>query len=245
MVRVEPTAKRIRAYLGGEPVVDTIGANLVWEDRPYPAYYVPVADVTVGALQPTARTEESPERGRARYFDVVRGGHVATDAAWSYPESPVEALRPLVRLSWAAMDAWFEEDEEVFVHPRDPHARVDILASSRHVVVSLDGVRLAESRQPRILFETGLPARYYLPLTDVRLELLRPSETVTMCPYKGTATYWSVQIGERLVPDLVWTYRTPVVESVKIAGLACFFNEHVDLTVEGVQQQRPVTLFSQ
>jgi uncharacterized protein (DUF427 family) len=245
MVRVEPTAKRIRAYLGGEPVVDTIGANLVWEDRPYPAYYVPVADVTVGALQPTARTEESPERGRARYFDVVSGGHVATDAAWSYPESPVEALRPLVRLSWAAMDAWFEEDEEVFVHPRDPHARVDILASSRHVVVSLDGVRLAESRQPRILFETGLPARYYLPLTDVRLELLRPSDTVTMCPYKGTATYWSVQIGERLVPDLVWTYRTPVVESVKIAGLACFFNEHVDLTVEGVQQQRPVTLFSQ
>jgi uncharacterized protein (DUF427 family) len=245
MVRVEPTAKRIRAYLGGEPVVDTIGANLVWEDRPYPAYYVPVADVTVGALQPTARTEESPERGRARYFDVVSGGHVATDAAWSYPESPVEALRPLVRLSWAAMDAWFEEDEEVFVHPRDPHARVDILASSRHVVVSLDGVRLAESRQPRILFETGLPARYYVPLTDVRLELLRPSDTVTMCPYKGTATYWSVQIGERLVPDLVWTYRTPVVESVKIAGLACFFNEHVDLTVEGVQQQRPVTLFSQ
>jgi uncharacterized protein (DUF427 family) len=244
MVRLEPTAKRIRAYLGGEPVVDTIGACLVWEDRPYPAYYVPLADVVAGALQPSARTEESPERGLARYFDVVSERHTAAEAAWWYPDSPVEALRPLVRLSWPAMDAWFEEDEEVFVHPRDPYARVDILASSRHVLVSLDGVRLAESGQPRILFETGLPARYYLPLSDVRLKLLRPSETVTRCPYKGTATYWSVQVGERLVPDLVWTYRTPVVESVKIAGLACFFNEHVDLTVDGVQHQRPVTAFS-
>jgi uncharacterized protein (DUF427 family) len=225
-------------------IVDTTSALLVWEDRPYPGYYVPLDDVREGVLQPGAGTGDSPEFGAATYFDVASGGRVAADAAWRYGDSAVEAVRGFVRLAWSAMDAWFEEDEEVFVHPRDPHARVDILSSSRHVHVSLDGVTLAESRQPRLLFETGLPARFYLPLPDVRLELLQPSPTVTQCPYKGTATYWSVQVGEHLVPDLAWTYKTPVSESLKIAGLACFFNERVDLVVDGVAQERPISPFS-
>jgi uncharacterized protein (DUF427 family) len=141
------------------------------------------------------------------------------------------------------MDAWFEEDEEVFTHPRDPHTRVDILASSRHVRVSLEGHTIAESASPRLLFETGLPVRYYLPKTHVRMDLLQATETVTHCPYKGSAQAWSVRLGERLHENLAWSYPTPLLESVKIAGLIAFYNEKVDLDLDGVRQQRPSTKF--
>jgi uncharacterized protein (DUF427 family) len=151
----------------------------------------------------------------------------------------VDALDGYVHVPWDAVDAWFEEDEEVIVHPRDPHARVDILRSSRHVQVAIDGVAVADSVRPTLLFETGLPTRYYLPVTDLRVDLLRPSDRVTSCPYKGHASYWSVQVNDRLVRDVVWTYKTPLWESAKIAGLAAFFNERVDLTVDGVVQERP------
>jgi len=142
------------------------------------------------------------------------------------------------------MTEWFEEDEPVYTHPRDPYSRVDILASSRHVRVEIDGVTVADSRQPRILFETGLPPRYYLPLTDVRMDLLRPTGTQTRCPYKGTASYWSLDTGPAIHKDFVWIYRYPLAESQKIAGLACFYNEKVDLYVDGVLQERPHTKFS-
>ncbi|NUS93573.1 MAG: DUF427 domain-containing protein, partial [Nocardia sp.] len=159
-----------------------------------------------------------------------------------YSESP--KLRELVRLDWDAMDEWFEEDEPIYVHPRSPYSRVDILASSRHIRVELDGVTLADSRSPRILFETGLPARFYLPLTDIRMDLLRPSETRTSCPYKGNAEYWNVQVGDTEQADLVWIYRTPTPESQKIAGLACFYNEKVDIYIDDELQDRPRTAFS-
>jgi uncharacterized protein (DUF427 family) len=164
---------------------------------------------------------------------------VAESAARHYPASPVEEVRELIRFDWEAMDAWFEEDEEVYVHPRSPYVRVDVLASSRHVEVVLGGVKVADSRQPRLLFETGLPTRYYLPRVDLRLDLLIPSTTSTRCPYKGTAGYWSVRTNDALFEDIVWTYPTPAPESVKIAGLACFLNEKVDLYVDGVLQERP------
>ena len=142
------------------------------------------------------------------------------------------------------MDEWLEEDEPVYTHPRDPYTRVDILASSRHIRIDIDGVTVAESAQPRILFETGLPPRYYLPLADVRLDLLRPSATQSHCPYKGTASYWSLDAGAGVHQDLVWIYRSPLAESQKIAGLACFYNEKVDLYLDGGLQQRPHTKFS-
>jgi len=213
--RIEPVAKRVRAYLGGVPVADTTRPVLVWEKPYYPTYYLPARDV---------RVELVPAHALHR--------------------SPLEPLRELVRLDWEAMDQWFEEDEPVYVHPKDPYSRVDVLASSRHVVVVVDGVTVADSRQPRILFETGLPPRYYLPLPDVRMDLLRPSATQTQCPYKGTASYWSLAVGSTLHQDVVWTYRTPLPECQKIMGLACFYNERVDLSVDGVRQERPRTPFS-
>jgi uncharacterized protein (DUF427 family) len=242
-VRTEPSAKRVRAYLAGRLVADTLHPVLVWEVPYYPAYYVPVADVAA-ELVPTGKTEHSPSRGEAEIYDVLVDGGKAEAAARRYPDSPLEALRGLVRFDWAAMDEWLEEDEPVYTHPRSPYTRVDILASSRHVRVEVDGVTVAESDQPRILFETGLPPRYYLPLSDVRMDLLRPSDTQTHCPYKGTAGYWSLDTGRGVHRDIVWIYRAPLPESQKVAGLACFYNEKVDLFLDGHPEDRPRTHFS-
>jgi len=154
----------------------------------------------------------------------------------------LEELRALVRFVSEALD-WSEGDEPIYVHPRDPYTRVDILHSSREVRVELDGQVLAESRAPMILFETGLPARYYLPITDIRQEALLPSDTKTRCPYKGTAEYFTVQVGDTEHKDLIWFYRTPLPESAKIAGLASFYNEKVDIYLDGVLQARPKTKF--
>jgi uncharacterized protein (DUF427 family) len=142
------------------------------------------------------------------------------------------------------MGEWLEEDEPVYTHPRDPYHRVDILASSRHVRVEVDGTTVADSARPVILFETGLPPRYYLPLSDIRTDLLTPSVTETHCPYKGTATYWSVDTGHGARPDLAWAYRAPLAESQKIAGLACFYDEKVDVYLDGELQERPRTPFA-
>jgi uncharacterized protein (DUF427 family) len=242
-VRVEPGAKRVRAYLAGRVVADTARPVLVWEIPYYPAYYLPLADV-VAELVPTGKTEHSPSRGEAEVFDVRVDGATAQAAARRYPGSPLEQLRDLVRLDWGAMDEWLEEDEPVYTHPRDPYTRVDILASSRHVRVELDGVTVADCAQPRILFETNLPPRYYLPLSDIRMDLLRPSDTKTSCPYKGTASFWSVDTGQALHRDIAWIYRTPLPESQKIAGLACFYNEKTDLYLDGTLQERAQTKFS-
>jgi uncharacterized protein (DUF427 family) len=177
-------------------------------------------------------------------YDVRVDGAVAAGAARRYPDSPLPALRDLVRFDWDAMSEWLEEDEPVYTHPRDPYHRVDILASSRHVRVEIDGVTVADSVRPHILIETGLPARYYLPLPDVRTDLLTPTPTQSHCPYKGTATYWSADAGAGPHPDIVWAYRIPLPESQKIAGLACFYNEKVDIYLDGELQDRPRTHFS-
>ncbi|WP_261567910.1 DUF427 domain-containing protein [Frankia gtarii] len=231
-VRLEQGRKRVRAYLGGRLVVDTTSPALVWENPHYPAYYLPRADV-VAELVPTDRTEHSPSRGDAVYFDVVVEGRTAPAAAWAYPQSPLEGLRELVRLDWEAMDRWLEEDEPVYVHPRSPYTRIDALPSSRHVRVEIDGVLVADSHRPVILFETGLVPRYYLPLVDVRQDLLRPSDTRTRCPYKGNAEYFSVEVDGTRHDDVVWTYRTPLPESARIAGLVCFYDERVAVSVDG------------
>ena len=243
-IRIEPSAKRVRAYLGGEVVVDSSQVKLVWENPSYPAYYFPVAHVRTELLVPTSTVTHSPRRGDAVHFTVKAGTKEAEDGAWQYSTSPVEELRGLIRFDWRAMDAWFEEDEEVFTHPRDPYTRVDILPSSRHVRVEIDGIALAESTHARVLFETGLPPRWYIPKVDVRMDLLTPTATATSCPYKGTAEYWSARVGEDVYQDFAWSYRTPLPESEKIAGLVCFYNERVDLFIDGVLQERPLTKFS-
>ena len=239
-IRMEPGTKRVRVHVGGELVADTIQPVLVWEVPYYPTYYFPVSDVRAELLQREDGVGHSPSRGDEYRFSVRGRPH----AALRYEDSPIEELRDLIRFDWHSMDAWFEEDEQVFTHPRDPYTRVDILASSRHVRVEVGGTTIAESTSPRILFETGLPARYYLPKTHVRMDLLTPTESVSHCPYKGQAEYWSVRAGDGVHHDLAWSYRAPFAESQKIAGLIAFYNEKIDIYVDGVLQKRPVTKFS-
>ena len=142
------------------------------------------------------------------------------------------------------MDEWYEEEEQVFVHPRDPYHRIDVLQSSRHVRVEVNGEVVAETQRPMVLFETGLPPRYYIPEEDIRMELLEESEETTRCPYKGVASYYSVEVGDERVEDLVWYYPEPIPEAARIKGLLCFFNEKVDLEVDGEEQERPRTQWS-
>jgi uncharacterized protein (DUF427 family) len=235
-VRVEQGTKRLRAYLGGELVADTIRPLLVWEKPYYPTYYFPAADVRTELLSADGGTVHSPSRGDGHTFTVRAGGREAPSAALRYEQSPFEELRDAIRLEWDALDAWFEEDEQVYTHPRDPYTRIDILPSSRHVRIEVDGITIADTTKPTLLFETGLPTRYYLPKTHVRVDLLTPTETESHCPYKGQAEYWSLQIGDRIHQDLAWSYPTPLPESQKIAGLISFYSDEVDLFVGGVEQ---------
>ncbi|MDQ1733654.1 MAG: hypothetical protein QOK10_3813 [Pseudonocardiales bacterium] len=242
-ITTEPGRKRIRALLNGQYILDTTRPLLVWEVPYYPAYYIPREDVAV-ELIPNGETTHSPSRGDATVFDVKVGEELVSAGAYGYLDSPLAELNGLVRFDWNAVDQWFEEDEPVYFHPRNPYTRIDILSSSRHIQVEIDGVLLADSHQPRILYETGLPPRYYLPQTDVRMDLLAPSATHTDCPYKGTASYFDVEVGGKLYADHVWWYPTPLPESQKIIGLLSFYDEKVDVIIDGVRQERPKSIFS-
>jgi uncharacterized protein (DUF427 family) len=232
-IRVEHSAKRVRTYLGGQLIADTSAPLLVWEKPYYPTYYLPLADVSADVLTEEDGTSQVDGFGEAHRYTVRGGGREAAGAAVRYPDSPVAELREAVRLEWPAMDSWFEEDLEVFGHPRSPYTRIDALPSSRRVRVLLDGVVIADSTSPTLLFETGLRTRYYLPKPHVRMDLLTHTDTVTHCPYKGHAEYWSVNTGEQTHTDLAWSYATPLPESRPVAGLIAFPQERVTIEVDG------------
>ena len=223
-------------------MVDTTRARLVWETPYYPTYYFPVEDVRLDLLEADGGAH-SPSRGDAQSFALVSGERRVPGAALRYPDSPIEELRDLVRLEWSALDAWFEEDEEVFVHPRSPYVRVDILPSSRHIRIAIDGVTLAESTSPRLLFETDLPVRYYLPKTHVHIELLGPSSTSHAARTRGPPSTGR-RARRQAYPDIAWSYKAPFAESERIAGLVAFYDEKLDVFVDGVRQDRPRTKFS-
>lgn len=242
-VRIEQNPKWIRGTVDGTTVIDSTHARFVWEIPYYPAWYFPVDDVAAKLVE-NGETLRSPSRGSGTRYDLIVGDRTIPDAAWRHLDSPMDELRNLVRFEWDAIDSWFEEEVEVFVHPRDPGVRVDALPSSRHVRVLVDGEVVADSHRTTVLFETGLPTRWYLPKTDVRMDLLTPTDSETACPYKGWASYWNVTIGDVTQHDLAWGYRTPLPESEAIAGLVCFYNEKVDIEVDGTPLERPKTQFS-
>lgn len=245
-VRLEPTARRVRAILGGVTVADTKRAQLLYLPPPHNAYAFPRDDVRWGLIAESDATESVPGLGETSLWTVQAGGKTASNAVWTVPQPPVglEALTELVMFRWNSMDAWYEEDDEVFVHPRDPQHRVDVLNSSRHVKVIVDGEVVAETQRPRLLFETGLPVRYYIPRLDVRMDLLEPTDSTTRCPYKGVASYWSVRAGGTAHKDLAWSYPLPIPECPKIENLIAFYNERVDLEVDGERLERPRTPWS-
>ena len=240
----EPCAKRLRIVFGGETIADSTAVRLLHETKHIPVYYFPRADVRMDLLTPTDHTTFCPFKGTASYYTLAGGGRRADNAVWTYaaPFDEVPEIKDYLAFYWDKMDHWYEEDEEIFVHARDPYKRIDIVDSSRLVRIVLGRETVAESTGARFLFETGLPTRYYLPATDVRVDLI-PSETHTSCPYKGTASYWSVKAGGRVFEDIVWFYPDPVPEAAKIKDRVCFFNEKVDaIEVDGVvvpKQQSP------
>lgn len=240
---VEPAPRRVRGMLAGKTVFDTTRARYVWEWPNYPQYYIPLSDV-----DPTVLVDERHplrlRRGTAHRHGLHAGATSRPGAARVYRADAAPDLVDTVRFEWDALDAWYEEDEQVFVHPRSPYVRVDAVRSSRTVRVELDGVVLAETASPVFVFETGLPTRYYVPRTDVRFEHLIATDTLTECPYKGrTSAYWSVRSRDTAHPDLAWCYDFPTRQLLPIAGLVAFYNEKVDHVLDGELVERPKTHF--
>ena len=246
--RFEPTQKWVRARFGDTFVADSRHAMLLWEPpRSVPLYYFPVDDVRMDLLESSDHRRPSAAMGNASYYHLRLGDRVAEKAAWRFAAPPPGApdASGFVAFKWDALDAWFEEDDEVFVHPRDPHHRIDVINSSRHLRVEVAGQTVAETGRPRLLFETGLPVRYYIPKLDVRMDLMSLSKTITRCPYKGHATHYSVDPGGEPVADIAWCYLEPLPESARIENLVSFYNERVDaIYVDGELEEKPTTQWS-
>jgi uncharacterized protein (DUF427 family) len=224
--------RRIRAVFGGETVLDTERGRLLHETALRPQLYVPLDDMAQELLKATDHSTFCPFKGTASYWSVTLGDRLAENAVWAYPEPNPESqwLRGYAGLYWESMDEWYDEDERVAGHLPDPFHRVDVRDASRHVRVRIGDQVLAETDRPRLLSETGLPNRFYVPREDVRAGLLVPSETRTVCSYKGTASYWSVRVGDRELSDAVWSYPEAKGDSGKVRGYLCF--GHDELTVE-------------
>jgi uncharacterized protein (DUF427 family) len=242
----EPAPRRVRGTLGGEQVFDSTRARYVWEWPYYPQYYIPVEDVDERFLV-DEQHEQRLRQGTARRHGLRAGGIHRPGTVRIFGDEAIEGAAGTARFDWDALDAWYEEDEQVFVHPRNPYVRVDALRSHRHVRVSLEGITLADSVTPVLVFETGLPTRYYFDRTDVDFGHLVPAGTRTACPYKGvTSAYWSVRTGGEVRDghqDLAWAYDFPTRQLQPIAGLVAFYNEKTDIDVDGVRLPRPRTHF--
>ncbi|KAF2023373.1 DUF427-domain-containing protein [Setomelanomma holmii] len=231
--KAERTSRRVRGLFNGRYAFDTTKALHVWEVPNYPQYYVPASSFTAEAkltkLSPVDGTDGAAHLGR------VTVGNQSTDRVVIFN---TKSLNDLVKVDFRAIDQWFEEDVPIFCHPKDPYKRIDILSSTRTIKVGLDGVTLAETNNPMFLLETTLRTRYYLPPTAVKWEYLSPSDTETLCPYKGKASYYNVTVNGKKYRDLVWFYRYPTSESALVAGHLCFYNEYVDIWVDGEKEQQ-------
>jgi uncharacterized protein (DUF427 family) len=240
--RIEPAPRRVRGYFDKTLVFDTTRARYVWETPYYPQYYIPISDIRLEHLV----DENHPQRlqlGPSRLHSLTSDRRTHKSAARVYDTEGDGPAAGYVRFEWDTLD-WFEEDEQIIGHPRSPYVRVDALRSHRHVKVGIEGVVLAETRSPVLLFETGLPTRYYIDRTDVSFEHLDESNTQSVCPYKGiTSRYWSARIGDTLHPDIAWTYEYPMGQVAPIAGLVAFYNEKLDIFLDGQKLPQPPTHF--
>ena len=242
----DPVPQRIRAFIGGEPLVDSRKAVLLHETGQLPVYYFPQDDVRMDLLEPTDHTTHCPHKGEASYWTIRVGRREEPNAVWSYrePLEPVSFIAGWMSVYWDLVDEWFAEDAQLHGHPRDPYHRIDVYPTTRHVRILLDGEVLADTRRAIGLFETGLPTRWYVPPEDVRTELLEPSAKKTRCAYKGSASYWNVRVGDRVEEDIVWTYTDPERDAQLVRDMFCFFAEHTDLELDGEPVPRPQTQWS-
>ncbi len=242
---IEAAPRRVRGLAGGQVVFDTCAAHYVWEWPFYPQYYIASADVDLDLLVDGGEAQQTELFGTARRHGLRVGGDVRAAVALVHgPDAPA-GVADAVRFDWDALDAWYEEDEQIFVHPRNPYVRVDALRSTRRVRVEADGVVLAESAAPVLVFETGLPTRFYLDRSAVNFEHLLVSDTETPCPYKGrTSNYWSARVNGATHDDVAWSYDFPTRQLLSVTGLVAFYDERVDTFVDGVLRERPRTHFA-
>lgn len=230
----EPYPRRLRALVGDRVVLDSVRAQLLHESNLPPRVYVPFDDLDGSLLERTDTTTHCPFKGDASYWTLRAGGRVLEDAIWAYAEplEPAAWLRGFASLEWDAADAWFCEDERLFGHLRDPYHRVDVFEASRPVRVRIGGTLVAESDRAKLLYETGLPVRVYVPGADVLPGVLSPAQTRSVCPYKGEATYWDVTAGGTRVPDGAWSYETPLVEALEVGRHLSFDGDGIEVEID-------------
>ncbi|HEX7382377.1 MAG TPA: DUF427 domain-containing protein [Nevskiaceae bacterium] len=229
--------RRVRAFVHDVAVLDTRAGMLLYETGLLPQLYVPRADVRMDLLEQTAHVTHCPFKGEASYWSIHVGDRMVENAAWAYPTPIASAswLQDYVAFYWRAIDRWMDEDETVEGHLRDPYHRVDVRRSSRRVEVRVGERVVADSRRAVLLSETGLPNRRYLPLADVHEELLVVSDTHTICPYKGTASYRSLRVADRIIRDAAWYYPDPFDGVQAIRDHLCFLAQGVSTWVDGAQ----------
>jgi uncharacterized protein (DUF427 family) len=227
-----PYPRRVRATFGGEVVLDTDRGVLLHESALQPVLYAPWQDIRQDLLTGTDHHTTCPFKGIASYWSIRVNGHEAENAVWSYPEPNAESpwLEPLAAFYWDRVDAWYDEEDRVYVHLRDPYHRIDARRTSRPVRVTAAGELLAETRAAYVLSENGLPNRWYLPREDCRLDLLQPTATSTHCPYKGTANYWTLASAPDQ-RDVAWSYERPFPEATPVARCLSFYGEAVEVRV--------------
>jgi uncharacterized protein (DUF427 family) len=243
VLRYEPLERRVRGEIGGEMVVDSTRARLVWEPRRVcPVYAVPAEDIA-GDLPAAPDSDEEADGvlhpGTPFAVHTTEGQPVTVagrvGAGFRFDDADLDGY---VELDFAAFDAWYEEEQRIHSHPRDPYHRVEVLQTARPLRIEIDGTVVAESTQARLVCETQLPMRFYIPREDVTVPL-EPSELHSYCAYKGQASYWSVEVGERRYQDVAWSYEDPVPDLRTVTGLVCFWNERVDIVFDGERRLRP------
>ncbi len=229
-IRIHRDGRRYRAVFAGSVVADSVEAVLLCERGHHPVIYFPPAAVAVGRLQASATRSHCPRKGEAGYWNLVIGERRADDAVWSYrqPLPAAAAIAGHYAFLWGALDSVWHEEQQLLAHPRNPFVRIDTLETARRVVVRAGGQVLADSGRAVLLFETGLPVRYYLPRADVAMDLLTPSPSRSVCPYKGEAGYFSAEVAGRRLEDLAWTYEAPFAEVALIRDRICFYPDRVD-----------------
>jgi uncharacterized protein (DUF427 family) len=234
--RLEASRKRVRVVINGKTIADSLRPALLFESGSRPVWYFPRADVRADLIERSGQESATPARGPATYWTLTSGNRRVENALWSHERPPagLEPLKDYFAFAPDKVDHWFEEDEEIFGHARDPYHRIDVRPSTRRVRVVHGGETIADTARAMFLFETGLPTRYYIPLEDVRTEFLTATKRRTTCPYKGHASYWTIKIGERVAENAVWAYLDPFDECLRIKGLLCFYPEKVEaIDVEG------------
>ncbi len=224
---LEDVPKRIRGVLGGETILDTRRGKMLHETGEFIQWYIPLEDVRAELLEPSNKRASDPYKGDAMFYNARVGERIEPNASWSYERPPRASafLRGLAAFDFDRLDAWFEEDDQIFGHPRDSYRRFDCRHTSEHVEVRVAGETIADTRRAIKLFETSGPPRYYIPLDDVKPEALTPSETRTLCPYKGEAAYYNVRGGAQTVTDGAWTLPAPFGEAVVTLGHVSFWRE--------------------